>query len=84
MKRFVSKTFYPIKFFISDSRSIGVLLLLCTGFSLLMSNTASGERYRSIWNVNTHSAFGLPHTPLKWINDFLMMFFPVCRHGNKT
>ena len=43
MKRLVTKAINPLKFFISDSRAIGVLLLLCTGFSLLMSNTISGE-----------------------------------------
>ena len=75
MKRLVTKAINPLKFFISDSRAIGVLLLLCTGFSLLMSNTISGEWYRSLWNTNTFSLLNLPHSPLKWINDFLMAFF---------
>lgn len=75
MKRFVTKAINPLKFFIADSRAIGVLLLLCTGFSLLMSNTISGEWYRSLWNANTFSLLSLPHSPLKWINDFLMSFF---------
>ena len=75
MKRLAKKTINPLKYFIADSRSIGILLLLCTGFSLLMSNTLSVEWYRSIWNAETASAFNLPHSPLKWINDFLMSFF---------
>src|SRR5262245_8182417 len=75
MKRFVSKAVNPLKFFIADSRTIGILLLLCTGFSLLMSNSISGEWYRSAWNANTFSLLNLPHSPLKWINDFLMAFF---------
>src|SRR5437773_1627323 len=75
MKRLAKKTINPLKYFIADSRSIGILLLLCTGFSLLMSNTLSGEWYRSIWNAETASAFNLPHSGLKWINDFLMAFF---------
>src|SRR5436190_1897449 len=75
MKRLVTKAINPLKFFIADSRAIGVLLLLCTGFSLLMSNTISGEWYRSLWNTNTFSLLNLPHSPLKWINDFLMAFF---------
>src|SRR5436190_5168049 len=75
MKRLVTKAINPLKFFISDSRAIGVLLLLCTGFSLLMSNTISGEWYRSLWNTNTFSLLNLPHSPLKWINDFLMALF---------
>ena len=75
MKRFVTKAVNPLKFFITDSRSIGVLLLICTAFSLLMSNTSGGGWYRSIWNADTSSILNLPHSPLKWINDFLMAFF---------
>ena len=75
MKRFVTKGINPLKFFITDSRSIGVLLLLCTAFSLLMSNTSDGGWYRSIWNADVPSILNLPHSPLKWINDFLMAFF---------
>jgi NhaA family Na+:H+ antiporter len=75
MKRFVTKGINPLKFFITDSRSIGVLLLLCTAFSLLMSNTSGGGWYRSIWNADVPSILNLPHSPLKWINDFLMAFF---------
>src|SRR5258706_4334059 len=75
MNKLVTKAINPLKFFITDSRSVGILLLLCTVFSLLISNTASGGWYRSIWNVDTHSILNLPHLPLKWINDFLMAFF---------
>jgi len=75
MKRLVTKAINPLKFFISDSRSVGIMLLVCTAFSLLMSNTASGEWYRAIWNDGTFSIMNLPHSPLKWINDFLMAFF---------
>jgi NhaA family Na+:H+ antiporter len=75
MKRFVTKAINPLKFFITDSRSIGVLLLSCTAFSLLMSNTSGGGWYRSIWNADISSTLNLPHSPLKWINDFLMAFF---------
>lgn len=75
MTRFVHKAINPLKFFITDSRSIGVLLLLCTAFSLLMSNTSGGEWYRVMWNAETYSILNLPHSPLTWINDFLMAFF---------
>ena len=75
MTRFVTKAINPLKFFISDSRSIGVLLLLCTAFSLLMSNTSGGEWYRTMWSADMHSILNLPHSPLKWINDFLMAIF---------
>jgi len=75
MKRLVTKAINPLKFFIADSRSIGILLLLCTGFSLIMSNTVSGEWYRGIWNFDILSKVGFLQSPLKWINDFLMSFF---------
>jgi len=75
MNRFVTKAINPLRFFISDSRAIGVLLLLCTAFSLFMSNSSSGEWYRSIWSTDMASFINLPHSPLKWINDFLMAIF---------
>ena len=75
MQRLVKKAINPLKFFISDSRSVGVLLLLCTAFSLSMSNLSSGEWYRTMWNAGLSFSSHLPHSPLKWINDFLMAFF---------
>ncbi len=77
MKNFIKKAFYPIKFFIADSKMIGILLLSCTLISLLLSNTSNGDWYRSIWNAPIHYNSGvvLPHSVLKWINDFLMAIF---------
>jgi len=77
MKRFIKKAINPIRFFIGDSRSTGILLLFCTAISLILSNTIYGERYRAIWNNVIHYSFSLnlPHSSLNWINDFLMAFF---------
>ncbi|MFI5188099.1 MAG: Na+/H+ antiporter NhaA [Chitinophagales bacterium] len=75
MNRFVTKAINPLKFFISDSRSVGVILLICTALSLFISNTLSGGWYRAIWDANMSSFLNLPHSPLKWINDFLMAIF---------
>lgn len=75
MTPFVKKAINPLKFFISDSRSVGVILLLCTALSLFMSNTLSGGWYRSMWSTDISSISNLPHSPLKWINDFLMAIF---------
>ncbi len=77
MKKFINKAINPLRFFIGDSRSTGVLLLLCTAVSLVLSNTINGEGYRSIWNAEIHYGFtlNLPHSGLKWINDFLMAIF---------
>jgi Na+:H+ antiporter, NhaA family len=67
----------PIKLFINDSRFTGVLLLACTAISLGVSNSMYGEAYRGFWNHELHYGiiFDLPHSPLKWINDFLMAIF---------
>lgn len=75
MKR-ILKVFNPIKAFLDDSRSTGIILLLCTLFSLIISNSNIGEPYRNIWlnNVYSHLSY-LPESLGKWINDFLMTFF---------
>jgi len=75
MNRFVKKTINPLKFFISDSRSVGVLLLLCTALSLFIANTPGGGWYRTLWNTDLSSFLNFPNSPLKWINDFLMAVF---------
>ncbi len=77
MTKFIRNAINPIKLFISDSRFTGVLLLGCTAVSLILSNTSSGEAYRGFWNNDLHYGlpFSLPHSGLKWINDFLMAIF---------
>jgi NhaA family Na+:H+ antiporter len=76
MKVLIRRAINPLKFFITDSRSVGILLLFCTVISLLISNTG-GSWYISLWNneVPFNSIINLPHSPLKWINDLLMAFF---------
>lgn len=77
VKRLIRKAINPIRFFISDSRFIGILLIVCTLTSLLWSNSSGGDWYQSIWNTELHYGLPikLPHSALKWINDFLMAFF---------
>ena len=77
IKKFIQNAINPIKFFISDSRFTGILILSCTILSLVISNSANGEWYRGIWNNNFHYnlPINLPNSGLKWINDFLMAFF---------
>jgi NhaA family Na+:H+ antiporter len=63
----LSKTF--ITFFNSEKAG-GVLLVICTAFSLAISNSPVGADYLSFW----HRSFGglsLEH----WINDALMAIF---------
>jgi NhaA family Na+:H+ antiporter len=77
MTKLIRKAINPLKVLISDSRFIGVLLLSCTVLSLVISNSVNGGWYRGIWNNDLHHSLqaNLPHSGLKWINDFLMAFF---------
>ena len=77
MKVLIRKAINPLKIFIYDSRSVGVLLLFCTVVSLVITNTSGGGWYRNLWNNDFHFNIGLslPHSLLKWINDFMMAFF---------
>lgn len=60
-----------------DSRSVGILLTLCTLASLLLANSPFRDLYLRIWNADTHltDTLHLPHSPLHWINDGLMAVF---------
>ena len=77
MRELVRKAIDPLKIFFNDSRSTGILLLFCAIVSLILSNTYDGELYRSFWNssIHYHGNISLPHSSLKWINDFLMAIF---------
>jgi Na+:H+ antiporter, NhaA family len=57
------------KFFDSE-KSSGVLLIICTLFSLLMTNSTFGAAYVSFWQVSV-GGLSLEH----WINDGLMAIF---------
>lgn len=76
---------HPLKEFIHDSKSIGIVLLVCTLGSLLFSNFSfSALPYQHFWETsidgssNHHFHIGIlsiPNTLLVFINDFLMAFF---------
>ena len=76
MPSFLKRAISPIKAIIADSRFTGILLVSCTLLSLLLSNNSStGDWYRGIWNADLHFSDYLPHSALKWINDFMMAIF---------
>lgn len=75
MKEIWKKAFNPIRLFLSDSRAVGIILILCTILSLILANSSMGESYRHFWNAEILSAANLPSSPGHWINDFLMAFF---------
>ncbi|MDE3253487.1 MAG: Na+/H+ antiporter NhaA [Bacteroidota bacterium] len=74
------KIFSPIRDFINDSRSTGILLIACTLTSILLSNlSATSEWYIGFWQTAIHigesSHLHLPENYLLVINDVLMTLF---------
>ena len=56
--------------FFDSEKASGVVLLLCTGLSLLLTNSVLGETYTGLWHIS------LGGHPLEfWINDGLMTIF---------
>lgn len=71
-------TAFSLKRFLHDSRSVGILLLACTVFSLLLSNLGeTGKNYHRFWELQIPAFhhWGLPHSILHLINDALMAVF---------
>lgn len=77
MVRIQRKIRYTLHSFIHDSRSVGVLLLVCTLISLLVSNLSFGAGYFKFWHLEIPGFhhLGLPHSVLHFINDGLMAVF---------
>lgn len=67
----------PLQKIIADSRSLGIILILCTLLSLFLANSPMGDWYHSVWNYELHfpSFIQFPHTVIHWINDGLMAIF---------
>jgi NhaA family Na+:H+ antiporter len=67
----------PIRKFISDSRSVGIVLICCTVISLVLSNSSWGDSYIHFWQTEifTPASLHLPHSILHIINDALMALF---------
>lgn len=63
---------------INDSRSLGILLLLCTLLSLVISNMQEiGVLYYNFWEkeIPGFHELHLPHTIIHFVNDALMTLF---------
>ena len=77
MKTILRRTFNPLRFFLRDSRAVGVILIVCTALSLILSNSFLGDSYRNFWNAELFSLGHSQYPPSisRWINDFLMAFF---------
>ena len=73
-----------IQAFIGDSRAVGILLLCCTGISLLLANCPWSGNWLSLWQWGPgapgvhHWAAGplhLPNSIIDWLNDAGMAVF---------
>lgn len=74
--KFLKRSFLsPLLEFIHDSRAVGIMLIICTAVSLMISNTGWGNSYAAFWNSETHLSHYVPHTVIHWINDGLMAIF---------
>ena len=72
------ETRFPFQKFFTDSRSIGLTLLLCTGLSLIITNLGSmGVSYHDFWlkEIPFFHQLKLPHSLLHFVNDALMAVF---------
>ena len=67
VKRKLSKTF---KNFFDSEKSSGVLLIICTVVSLIITNSVFGANYLSFWHAYV-GGLSLEH----WVNDALMAVF---------
>lgn len=68
----------PFHNFFSDSRSIGLTLLMCTGISLILTNLGTfGVSYHNFWlkEIPFFHQLKLPNNILHFVNDALMAIF---------
>lgn len=56
--------------FFNSEKSGGIVLIICTVFSLWIANSFLGEQYQAFWNIDLAG-----HTLVHWINDGLMAIF---------
>ena len=64
--------------FSAKGSSSGILLLLCTGVSILIANSFSGETYTHFWHQHVNLSFASLHLDYsieQWINDGAMTIF---------
>jgi NhaA family Na+:H+ antiporter len=76
----INKLFSPLRDFINDSRSAGIILIVCTIASLVFSNFQFSQKiYTEFWSKNLKllpfDFLHLPETVLLNINDVLMTLF---------
>ena len=64
--------------FFAQEQAVGIILILCTAFSLVLANSPFQKEYLQIWEYRIgyeSELIQLKKTALHWINDGLMTFF---------
>lgn len=70
----IRRALRPIRELSDSGKLAGLLLILATILSLVLSNTSTSARYLSLWNL--HVGHGVLYkTVTHWINDGLMAIF---------
>src|SRR5438445_615186 len=77
MKNLITRLFSPIRYFINDSRAVGIILIISTIISITLANSFWGNAYRNFWSQEIHftASLHLPGNYLEWIDNFLMGIF---------
>jgi len=77
MKNLITRLFSPIRYFINDSRAVGIILIISTIISIILANSFWGNAYRDFWSHEIHftATLHLPGNYLEWVDNFLMGIF---------
>lgn len=77
MRTLINRLFSPVRYFINDSRAVGIILIISTIISIILANSFWGTTYRNFWSHEIHAtaSLHLPGSYLEWINNFLMGIF---------
>jgi NhaA family Na+:H+ antiporter len=77
MKKIVHRILSPVRYFIDDSRTGGVCIMICSVISISLTNSRVGVNYVRFWKNGFAftEGFHLPVSYLDWINNFLMGIF---------
>lgn len=68
----------PLRKFFQTEQASGIVLIVCTLFSIILANSGAGEGYIEFWNTHIGiyaGNFSLDHSILHWVNDGLMVVF---------
>lgn len=77
MKNLITRLFSPIRYFINDSRAVGIILIISTIISIILANSYWGHAYRNFWSneIAFTAKLHLPGSYLEWVDNFLMGIF---------